>query len=216
MSEPLTGVLDDLTVIIPTVAGRGELLMEAVHSIEAQTLPPLGFKVATDHELAGPHAPLNELARGVYTTWLFRLDDDDLLDPDHFEVLSHWLDDDADIVYTFCRIEGGGDDHPPGQFQDRWQAEYGWDYLRTTNFIPSAAAIRTSLWRELGGLRDHPFEDWDFWVRALDAGARFRCVPAVTWTYRMNAEWQHRLPGIKSDIELRHAIKAFDPPKVSV
>jgi hypothetical protein len=35
---------------------------------------------------------------------------------------------------------------------------------------------------------------WDLWVRALDAGARFKCVPAVTWTYRMNAEWEHRLP----------------------
>jgi len=34
-------------------------------------------------------------------------------------------------------------------------------------------------------------EDHDLWVRALDAGARFRCIPEVTWTYRLG-DWPHR------------------------
>jgi hypothetical protein len=182
---------NDITVLIPTIPERADLYREALASVEAQT-HPVELATEVDVEHTGPVATVNRLAAGVDTDWLFRLDDDDLLDADHFDVLSHWLDDDADIVYTWCRIEGGGDQHPPEQFQVRLQDEFGWDYLHTANWIPCSAAIRTTLWRDLGGLRDVQEEDWDFWIRALEAGARFRCVPAVTWTYRMNAEWAHR------------------------
>lgn len=182
---------DDLTIIIPTIPERAELFEQALASVKAQTAPVF-YKTAVDTNHNGPVPTVNALASTVETEWLFRLDDDDLLDPDHVEVLSHWLDDDADIVYTWCRIEGGGDEHPEDQFQVRLQHEYGWEHLYEANWIPCSAAIRTDLWNELGGLDDVPLEDWDFWQRALDKGARFRCVPAVTWTYRMNPEWEHR------------------------
>lgn len=187
-------VADDITVIIPTVPERAELLAEAVASLEAQT-SPVRWLIGVDNEHNGPIATVNALAGSVQTEWLFRLDDDDLVDDDHFEVLGRWLDGRADVVYTWCRIEGGNDEHPPEQFQVRLQAEYGWEHLREANWIPSSAAIRSELWHSLGGYREPSWtqhEDWDFWVRALDAGARFACVPAVTWTYRMNTEWEHR------------------------
>lgn len=184
----------EITVIVATIPEREALLEQAIDTVQAQT-SPVPYLVGVDAQHDGPVPTLNALAERVQTEWLFRLDDDDLLDPDHFQVLSKWLDDDADIVYTWCRVEGGGEEHPEAQFQDRFQAEWGWEYLRESNFIPASAAVRTSLWRDLGGLREPAWtkhEDWDFWVRALDAGARFRCVPTVTWTYRMNAEWAHR------------------------
>lgn len=184
----------NLTVIVPTIPERSALLAEAVASLEAQT-HPVQWLVGEDKDHHGPIATVNALAGSVTTDWLFRLDDDDLVDPDHFAVLDPWLDGDADIVYSWCRIEGGNDEHPPEQFQVRLQAEFGWEHLREANWIPASAAIRTDLWHELGGYRESDWtehEDWDFWVRALDAGARFRCVPAVTWTYRMNTEWEHR------------------------
>lgn len=182
----------DLTVITPTMPERSDLLVQALMSLHAQTLKP-SYRFTVDKDGRGPARTLNQLAHGVTTEWLFRLDDDDLLDPDHFEILSHWLDDDADIVFTWCRIEGNDD---PAQFQVRWQALHGWEHLHAANWIPCSAAIRTSLFHDLGGYRDVDEEDWEFWRRALDAGARFRCVPTVTWTYRMNPEWQHRSDSI--------------------
>lgn len=181
----------DLTVVIPTIAERAPLLAEALASLEAQTLKVPHY-TCYDPERYGPANVVNRLVEQVKTKWFFRLDDDDLLDPDHFEVLSHWLDDDADIVFTWCRIEGGGELHPPEQFQVRLQDEFGWEHLREQNWIPCSAAIRTSLFHDLGGFREVPEEDWDFWQRALDHGATFSCVPTVTWTYRMNPEWSHR------------------------
>jgi hypothetical protein len=191
----MTAVLD-LTVIMPTIPEREALRAEAVASLQAQEDVEFLFLMGEDTHYNGPIETVNALANCVTTDWLFRLDDDDLVDPDHFKTLSHWLTDDADIVYSWCRIEGGGDDHPPDQFQVRLQndPEYGWDYLRTANWIPASACIRTDLWWELGGYQKSTWtehEDHDLWVRALDAGARFKCVPAVTWTYRMNSEWNH-------------------------
>lgn len=184
----------DLTVCMPTIPERDALRAEALASLEAQT-EPVRFLQGLDTKHNGPIPTLNALGACVTTEWMFPFADDDLLDPDHFSVLSKWCDGDADIVYTFCRIEGGGDDHPEDQFQVRLQDEFGWEHLRVANWIPASAAIRTDLWHELGGYRESDWtqhEDWDLWVRALDAGARFRCVPAVTWTYRRNSEWEHR------------------------
>jgi hypothetical protein len=184
---------NDLTIIVATIPEREQLLAEAIASVTAQTAP-CQYKVGLDRYHNGPAATFNALGATVETDWLCPLGDDDLLDPDHVEVLSHWLDDDADIVYTWPRVEGGGEDHPEDQFQARWQALHGWEHLRVANWITACAAIRTDLWHRLGGYQpvdwtDH--EDWAFWVCALDAGARFRCIPAVTFTYRMNPEWEH-------------------------
>lgn len=178
---------------MPTIPEREALREEAIASLEAQT-EDVFFLQGIDTAHNGPVPTVNSLAACVGTDWLFPFADDDLLDPDHFSVLEKWCDDDADIVYTFCRIEGGGDEHPHDQFQVRLQDEFGWEHLRKANWIPASAAIRTDLWHSLGGYREATWtehEDWDLWVRALDAGARFRCVPTVTWTYRMNAEWEH-------------------------
>ena len=183
----------DLTIITPTIPEREGLYAELCACIAAQTVAPKHLtKLDVEHQ--GVIPTVNELADEVDTEWLFPLADDDLLDADHCEVLSHWLSREADVFYTWCRIEGGGEEHPENQFQVNLQEAYGWDYLRTANWIPASAAIRTDLWCSLGGYQqsewtDH--EDWDFWVRALDAGATFACIPAVTWTYRMNAEWDH-------------------------
>lgn len=189
----MTEVLD-LTLIMPTIPEREELRKQAIASCEAQLDVEYKFLIAEDREHNGVVPTVNSLAGCVTTEWLFPFADDDLLDEDHFRTLAPWLDDRADIVYSWCRVEGGGEEHPEDQFQVRWQDVHGWEHLREANWIPASACIRTDLWWELGGYQEATWtehEDWDFWVRALDAGAKFRCVPAVTWTYRMNPEWEH-------------------------
>lgn len=181
------------TVIMPTIPERVEMRQQAIDSILLQT-EPVEYIIGEDATHRGPIPTVNDLAGCVETDWLFRLDDDDLLDADHFEVLSHWLTDapdgtPVDIVYSWCRVEG--DTHPENFFQRNFHPSH----LETANWIPCSAMVRTELWHDLGGLREPDWtqhEDWDFWVRAYNAGARFRCVPSVTWTYRLNTEWEHR------------------------
>lgn len=174
-----------LTVVTATIPERADMLHELGQCIARQTVRPYEWIVATDWDRVGPSKVINDLVAQVNTPWVFRCDDDDLFDVNHFEVIGANLSDRADIVYTWPRID------PPG-----WIGETGLqvlgspEFLREHNFIPSAAAVRTSLWDELGGYRDVHNEDHDLWVRALDVGARFCLVPQVTWTYRLG-DWPH-------------------------
>lgn len=104
------------------------------------------------------------------------LDDDDVLDPECVEVLLA-ASADADIVYSWCRVEGR---------DDFWIVNklFHAESLFVQNFIPCTALIRSSLFRMLGGYRNQPLEDWDLWQRAYLHGARFVCVPEQLWSYR--------------------------------
>lgn len=51
------------------------------------------------------------------------------------------------------------------------------------------AVIRRALWERLGGFReDLPGEDYEFWLRALSAGATFHYDPSVMMHYRVHGE----------------------------
>lgn len=175
-----------ITVVTPTIPERHDMLCELGACINAQTVPPADWLVGIDHDRRGPAVVVNELVAQAATEWVFRCDDDDLFDPDHFETITAGLGDDWDIVYTWPRVD------PPG-----WIGEKGLQVimppqtLRDANWIASAAAVRRSLWDRLGGYRDVHNEDHDLWKRALEAGARFRLIPQVTWTYRLGP-WPHR------------------------
>jgi hypothetical protein len=134
-----------------------------------------------DYERAGPAAMLNRMLPACIAAdaeWVAQLADDDLADPHHLELLAAHCAD-ADIVYSWCRVEGRSF-NPNREFDEA--------ALRASNYIPATTMIRTRLCTQLGWRSDsmHGFEDYDFWLRALDAGARFVCVSEVSWTYRFH------------------------------
>jgi hypothetical protein len=181
-----------LTLVMPTIVEREQLRGEALASIVDQDTPFQDVLVSIDERHDGVIPTINQLADRVETEFLFPFADDDLLLPHHVETLAARWDGRADIVYTWCTVKGGRVE------PDRWQVtpaeKGGIEGLRYDNWIPASAAIRTSLWRQLGGYQataERGHEDWDFWIRALDAGARFQCIPEVTWIYRLGYQWPH-------------------------
>jgi hypothetical protein len=178
------------------------MLSEAVESVRRQTLRPSIHAIGVDYQDIGIGKMLNRLASGSEADWLARLDDDDLFKPNHLEILASGADR-ADVVYSWCDVEpvathGAVPDPPAVLGQQGWipNQEFDAALLRQRNYIPATTLIRRSLWQELGGWLETGWglgdtgrgpqaaEDWDFWLRALDAGARFLCLPEVTWTYR--------------------------------
>lgn len=129
----------------------------------------------------------NELVDYIDTDWFVLLSDDDLLDPGHLASLRPHFKD-ADIVYGWPRIVG---------LDASYSIPFDEKRLRAGNYIPGCAvAVRTELWRDLGGYHDVVMEDWDFWVRAMDACARFACTEQVSWTLRYETDrGHHSLPG---------------------
>ena len=172
-----------IAVVTPALPSRGVMLAECVASIAAQTLPPVVHLVGIDHEKVGTARTKTRLCHATDAKWVATLEDDDLADNYHLSVLAERAAGGADIIYSWCRVEGRDGWNPNSPFDA--------DRLRRGNFIPSTALIRRELIVALGGWKDsadvpHGWDDWNFWLRALDAGARFACVPQVTWTYRFH------------------------------
>lgn len=168
-----------VTVITPALPERAAMLAEAVQSVAAQTVQPAAHLICLDYSRKGPSGPINRMVKATQTEWVSILADDDLYDPHHLEtLLAHSAD--ADMVLSWCRIEGQdipqyrGDFHPYDLLQRRDTGMRGTFMFRKT------------LWERLGGWPDPPIEDWKFMVAAVQAKARLIPVYEETWTYRLH------------------------------
>ena len=160
--------------------GGGGGVADGCASVAAQTLQPAAHLVGIDYERVGTARVKTRLCQATDAEFVATLEDDDLADPNHLEVLAAHAAN-ADIVYSWCRVEGRGGWNPNQLFDA--------DRLRHGNYIPSTALLRRSLIVRLAGWKDsrdvpHGWDDYQFWLDALDVGARFVCVPVPTWTYR--------------------------------
>lgn len=178
-----------ISVITPTIPERSELLDDCKTSVENQTIPAVEHLVAVDIEGHGPSVLRNGMVGRSTGDWILPLDDDDTLDPDYIQVVQPHLTDAVDVVYTWCRVEGLPDWTPNRLFNDA--------LLLKGNFIPVTACIRKSLLEEIGGWpeppeRLQPGEDWELWKLALGAGAVFKLVPEVCWSYRVQPGSRNR------------------------
>jgi glycosyltransferase involved in cell wall biosynthesis len=167
-----------ISVITAAIPARVDMLAEACRSVRAQTLPCMEHLIGFDYDRRGSAATRNSLLRAASGEWVAILDDDDLMKPYHLAMLEA-SSNGADIVYSWCEVEGRAWD--PNSMFDA-------ERLLRENYIPITTLIRRELLADLGGFReDVAWEDHDLWLRALEAGAEFRCVPAVTWIYRFHA-----------------------------
>jgi glycosyltransferase involved in cell wall biosynthesis len=176
----------DLTVITATVTERAPQFAELYEAMQAQTVRPK-WAVMYDMLGEGPAAVRNRLVEAASTEWVFPLDDDDLIDPDHFEIIAQHLSDDVDVVWTLPRV-------PHDEELEGWLAHevdvWGMD---RQNAIAASAAVRRSVWLAAGGQpSDEANEDHAFWIRVRNASGRFKQVMQTTWTYRLDPVWSHR------------------------
>lgn len=159
---------------------RLDLLAELCASVHAQTFQPYCHIISLDYEGVG--ASRNGLRASWAVPdeceWMLLMSDDNLIDPDYLErMLPHLAD--ADIAYPKGRVTRKGE--PVGVINEPFDAEK----MLEGNHIDGNCMYRVAFWRDLGG--HDPVvknEDWDFWLRAMDAGARFRFVDEELWTYR--------------------------------
>lgn len=165
----------EVTIVTASLPQRRTLLAEAMATVNAQTVP-VAHLVGVDAG-SGVAEVRNRLVATAGTEWVAFLDDDDLLDPDHVEILLEHSDQ-ADVVISHCRFDGP--ELPAGYCNRPFdRAE-----LRKHGIFPITVLARRQAVLGAGGFALKGWDDWVLWNAMADAGCRFEVVPRVTWTYR--------------------------------
>lgn len=202
----------DVTVVIPTHA-RDALLDEAIASVAAQRLPPVGLVVcddvgaeATRHlverwageapfpvrylDTSGPQAGTAGASRNAgaalaVTSRIAFLDDDDVWGPDFLtETVASLEAGDVDLVVAWTAA-----DAPDFHMERMRPGLSAADVVaRNPGFVGSNFVIRTTAFRSLDGFdASLPVSnDKDLLVRALLAGMRYRVVERELVTNRIH------------------------------
>lgn len=132
-------------------------------------------------------------ARGEFVAFL---DPDDLFMPGHLKnAITLFSAHEAPDVVT-GPVESFREEPGRSWTHKAWLAGWREDRfphsLAVYNFIqPSATVVRRSAVLSLGGFDTHPdiqhIEDYDLWIRLLQAGNRFAFVPSITARYRKHS-----------------------------
>jgi len=223
-----------VSLIMRTHAGRRTGLVEALRCVRQQTYEAFELVLIEDgSEEAAPLAADDErivyrsvtkrgrtaagnaglaLARGRYIGFF---DDDDLLWPDHIEVLVGMLALTGRRAAYAYAIESAIGRNSAGEIRHRLVGEdFTRDNMRLYNRVPIQAVLfERSLYEEVGGFDEslEYLEDWDLWLRYLSA-TEFACAPKITSLYRVPgdraAQMRRAMDHQRADIVLRakHAL----------
>lgn len=196
----------DVTVLIPTIAGRDELLKRALNSVDAQLVQPGDVVIEYDRHRVGAHWARNEALKRVKTSWVAFLDDDDELLPNHIKVLVRGANKSkADMVFTYAEFVGGRDPLAivraggisAEPINIPWNIESEMSLRAYGNFIPVTYMVKTEAVRAVGGFpvpysfdakNSRDCEDYGLLLKLLDAGYKFHHVCGVrTWVYNFHS-----------------------------
>lgn len=149
-----------------------------------------------------------DLARGSY---LARMDADDESAPDRLGLQADYLEKNSQVCLVASQVKFGGDrSSAPGfaQYVDWMNSILSAEAISLCRFIESPIAHPSVMYRRdiiarHGGYRDTAWpEDYELWLRWLDAGLRFGKLPRplVTW---------NDAPGRLSRKHPRYRVEAF-------
>jgi glycosyltransferase involved in cell wall biosynthesis len=149
---------------------------------EMDALSGQGIKVIRQNN-KGLAAARNAGVLASQGEYLFPLDADD-------RMRSSWIDRGMGILDSDPRVGVVyGDAQCFGTRTDLWQlGPFDADRLLHWNYIPCSGLYRRALWGQNSGydatMPVQGFEDWDFWLGALEHGWRFAYLPEVLFDYR--------------------------------
>jgi len=197
-----------ISVVIPCF-NHGEFLPEAVSSVismhrddvelivvddgstdertrkETAALTAQGIHVIRQ-ENKGLSSARNTAVRASRGEYIFPLDADDRIRPgclDHaIRILG--ADPKVSVVYGDVEFFGMRTGHwTSGPFDPH--------RLLRSNYIAASALFRRAVWEQNGGYDERMldgFEDWEFWISALEHGWKFVYVPEALFDYRQANE----------------------------
>lgn len=185
-------IIDAVTVAIPSIPIRKNLLARAVLSVTDQVLPAQAISIAVDNLKEGAAMTRQRALNGVTTPWTAFLDDDDEFMPQHLQLLMrHALETGADYVFSWFEVVGGIDPFPMNRLLEFDPASP----KQTTVTV----LVKTELAKQVGFLRPSDGdavggqvwgEDYQFTLECIKAGARIEQLPngERTWFWHHDSK----------------------------
>lgn len=159
-----------LSILIPTVNGREELLERLLTELERQKTPEVEIVTLKDNKeisIGKKRNQLYQMAKGEYS---FMPDDDDFIPPHYIEKVLKGLQRNPDCIGYLeeCLMDGNVKLACHSNRFDKWADNiHGYDYVRTIYFKD---VIKTEIAKRVG-VRDMRFgEDNDFSRRLKHSG----------------------------------------------
>lgn len=176
--------MPDVTVCIPTIPPRTEMLQRALKSVYAQTYPPTAISIAVDIHREGAWATRQRALDAARTTWVAFLDDDDEFLPCHLEdLLACATENDADFCYSWFTGTHSGD--PLGHFGKPFDAA-------NPHHTTMTVLVKTELAQAVGFTPPRSDqiaggEDWRFLLGCLSRNAKVVHLPKRTWDWHWHS-----------------------------
>ena len=127
------------------------------------------------------------------------IDADNLIYPTCLRKLADALEAHPEMAAAYSILEDFG-------AQRNVRSALAWDPARicAANYIDAQAMFRRETWHSLGGYRaddDHVFgwEDWDLWLRMIEANMEALLVPQILGRYRVQASSMIALTNLATD-----------------
>lgn len=184
----------DITVVIPTIPPRRQMLAKAIDSCLNQTLSPDNVIISVDTAGKGAWYNRNQGLMQVQTEWTAFLDDDDWMFKTHLELLKNTaVESGADLVYPWFEGKNSegilfmGGEHP-------FKLQPKPELLQQCNWIPITYLVRTEAAVSVGGfpaLKSDRWphdncEDWGFLRDFVAAGYKIAHCPEKTWFWNIH------------------------------
>lgn len=174
-----SGDVADVSIVIADDGSTERRTVEVLERLERRGLSVLRCR----HRGLG--ALRNAAIRSIEADWFIPLDADNRLRP---TMLTNLLPTGAEssraaLVY--------GDSMRFGDEEGRWHmGPTDVDRLWRENHIDSCGLIRRTAWSAVSGYNEQLVgqEDWDLWLRFLEAGFDLVYVPKLTFDYRVRAD----------------------------
>jgi len=214
-------------VIVPTTSfvvtchNLGAYLTETLDSLSAQTVQDFEVVVVNDGSTDGATCRLladlnrprtrvvhserrglpgarNVGVRHAGGRYLCMVDADDLLEPIYLERSLQTLESRPDVAFASHWLRAFGD-----EAWDWTPTDCGFPSLLHANTLNGAALMRRDLFERVGGFDETMVdgcEDWEFWIRVVDAGFEGVIIPEFLFRYRRRADsmsrTMHAVPGM--------------------
>lgn len=182
-----------ISVCIPHVPARNDLLGLALKSVMDQTLAPYEICIAADTRKLGAAATRQAALEQASSPWVAFLDDDDEFYSQHLLHLAECASDtDADYVFSYFDRSRGGD--PLGHFGKVFDPAAP-HHTTITVLVRRELALQAAFVNHDDANPGWSGEDWRFTLRCVELGAKIVHHPEETWLWRRHQGNTSGMPG---------------------